>query len=183
MKIKVIRFIICILVLCNGIIVGQNNFNCTDSLGRKIGYWKIFYDGEFSITDSTNAYYYAYSYYDEGKEIIFYKKPVFCPKSIQFNGTKGAKGIPAAANGTLIWKCKRREAKSIFVNGFLKLDEETTGISNDGLSYKSKSIVYLDKKYEGIEGSYLYESIKREGKIVDSSYYIKKNGKWQYIKN
>ncbi|HTL81504.1 MAG TPA: hypothetical protein VL651_07360 [Bacteroidia bacterium] len=76
--------------------------NRLNAKGQKIGYWKRFLDENANPTDSANACFYGYEFYDEGKLTydIFNKDRNGVPYKIVYSDSIPPKGKPVALNGT-----------------------------------------------------------------------------------
>ncbi|MNV05038.1 hypothetical protein D3C71_953610 [compost metagenome] len=163
-------------------------FNKTDPEGKKTGYWKVFLDEKINLTDSLNAYFWAYEFYDDGKIIAQkFKKTSYDKNStLIFDGIFPAKGNPVALNGVFKWFYNNKGKEELleedtYKNGFtLHLKEYAFG--EIWLHYD------FTRKYNNMEGScyiinnltYLFTTETR--RKTTCYWYFKTGKRWKSVK-
>lgn len=161
-----------------------NQFN---GKGKKNGYWIRYLDLSLNPADSSNSFYYAFEYYDNGFCVYKFKKDKWQSKFKIFYAnpnTQIQKGKPILLNGTFKWYWYESgpiAEEQIYVNGkplFLKTYSwlDTTGTS------AHNEVLYFDKLYNGQIGSYYYEEYGLYGRLDNAGYNCKEGSKWHYRK-
>jgi hypothetical protein len=131
-----------------------------DSHGRKKGYWPVYLDSNGHFTDSATAFFIAYEFYSNGKNVYdFYHQKWKLKDSAVFVGVDGIRGAPVAATGKFTWYDKKSQMitfEEAFEKGFPSRFKE--------VRYKKKNRRYtwafirtrdFSKRYRGLPGSYM----------------------------
>ncbi|MEQ9062977.1 MAG: hypothetical protein RIE58_02300 [Vicingaceae bacterium] len=165
-------------LLVSNIAIAQTQsieLNKINDQGKKQGYWKMFLDEKFTYTDSSNAKYSAFVYYNDGK-IIIGKIPNWI-KRCQIKSAPELTRVSeiSVLNGIyeFIDNGKKNGWSYIleYKNGVLIRDK----LNWDGSGYHYEECFY-SKKFNDIEGSYyVVGQIKPD--LIEKGYYYLDNGK------
>lgn len=165
----------------------SDSCNRINSKGEKVGYWKIFLDENVMPTDSANACFWGYEFYDEGKKTfdIFDKKRNGSNYKVVYDGTIPMKGKPEAIDGTfkfyLIGKeSEELESEESYKNGFATLFKAY-------LFDQLWTLTDFTKKYNNIEGTF-YSTDFRTYMVTTETrhkstcyWYRKEKNKWKLV--
>lgn len=147
------------------------------------GYHKVFLDKNLNKTDSSNAYFWAFEFYDEGKIISEKFPPSKYYKNCEliFDGTLPAKGSPIAVNGVFKWLYHKEVIEeNTCKDGYVLIIKEFT-------TNELSLLIDFTKTYNNEEGSshftdylsYTFSSDKR--KKTTCYWYRKVNNEWKRL--
>jgi len=166
MKIKNLPLVIAGLLSLN--LSGQETtLNRLDANGKKTGYWIEYLDEKIVPTDSANAYYKSFQFYDAGELPfdLFPKLKKEVNYEIKIENRAQIKGSPFVLQGFAEWYSRNPKSKDFYVytkvdfnDGYPVRIEETFFAYNDTNSF---FIYDFTKRYQGTEGTFFIESHRR----------------------
>jgi hypothetical protein len=147
------------------------------------GYHKVFLDQNLNKTDYSNAYFWGYEFYDDGKIVAekFPKTKHYKNCKLIFDGTLPMKGNPIALDGTFSWRFKNGE--EIIVENTYK--EGYTLFIKEFSANELWMLIDFTKKYKNEEGScyftdYISYTFSTEKRKKTTCYWYRKiNGEWK----
>ena len=173
-------------ILCNYILVAQNNqttndtINKFDSLGKKDGYWTEYLSKSFRIVKNTKrAKYCWYIRYQHGVRFesplisYIYKTTIKNNDSLIHNN-----GITILNGIYYIYIKKEQQLNNKFVFRKGLLLNETDYYLDGAIAV----FINLEEKYKGKNFSCSYKQFNEKGKLEQNIFSILENGKWEYIK-
>lgn len=156
----------------NGQTVTLNKYNSRE---KKDGYWKVFLDDKLNPADSLNSYFFGFELWDNGKDVFKYHKHQWSFSKITSDKTLPEKGKPQAINGTFKWYSENgrllnaeiyNEGHPFFIKSYV--------YENDNIKTPSfNEVLYFDKKYKDIPGTFYYEEYGRNG-LLNGRYWFRK---------
>jgi hypothetical protein len=186
------KLILSILLFKINIISAQSDTldRCNDKR-EKIGFWKVYLDSNARRTVKSNAVYYVYDFYDNGKRVIRYPK-ISKGEDLKILANQTSKiGLPILLTG--------------LINGYYYTDIGKQVISQyiyqNGLPVKLIGCLYLaslkkrknidkvclfervdyTKKYKGQFGTYYYESFSPPDTLNCKKYWYRKDKRrWKF---
>ena len=169
-------------MLLPGAVFGQRGLNTNDSKGRKAGYWKIYLDSRLTPTDSANAYFWAYQFYEDGKKTFDAFPPGNKHNRYVFADSLPPKGNPVALDGTAeIWQKEILLNSNIYEKGFPMVYTEY------GFGGETWHVMDFTQKFEQQEGTFLvtdyYSSVfvSDKNKKTTHYWYRKEGRKWRAV--
>jgi hypothetical protein len=155
--------------------------------GKKIGYWITYLDENINPTDSANACFWGYEFYDEGTKTfdLFNKKRNGKNYKVVYDGTIPQKGKAVAINGTFKYYSIYNESE--------ELESEET--YKDGFACIFKAYMFdklwtladFTKKYNNTEGTFYSTDFRTYMVTTDTRYkttcywYRKEKNKWIFV--
>lgn len=175
------KIIIFILISSIPFLSCGQEFNKLDQKGKKTGYWKTFLDENVNPADSTNASFWGYEYYHEGKIVAqkFIKVKPSSRMRLEVEGMQPVKGKPVMVNGVIKWYYTNKEgeeqiiAEDTFKDGFVLTLKEFT-------DNKLTALMDFTKKYNNLEGS-CYITGYYNSEIIQCRWYMKIDNKWKSV--
>jgi hypothetical protein len=171
--------------LFNIFVCGQvdtlNKFNVN---GKKDGYWLQYLDSLTNPSDSVNAFFYGYELYDNGIKVFkFYEKSqIYKNYTLVYDGNFPSKGNPILIDGTFKWYSNEVQIENIEIYKFGKPHYFKSYVySINQLNSIFNEVLYFDKLYNGVIGTYYYEEYLN-GNLIRKYWYRKGRKKWKSFK-
>lgn len=183
MKLKF--YLIIFLLNCSlHITFGQKDtLNKYNSKGKKTGYWKVFLDENARPTDSSNAFFYGYNLYANGKYLWEFEKRLrgFDIGKTVYEGKPSEKGRPELLTGKVLtyYSFGPLLREEIYKNGSPVLIK-TYHKNKKNPTMDWYEIVYFDRLYNNLIGSFYLEEFYNN-KIIKKAFYYKVKRKWKYF--
>jgi hypothetical protein len=165
-------------------IAQSDTLNKLNSKGKKTGYWKVLLNDRADPVDSlSDAYFYGIEQWDNGEKVFRFFKHFDFPKVV-YDGILPEKGKPRLIDGTFKWYDSKGLLRNeeIYKNGhpfFIKSynwENENTMIS------LFNEVLYFDRKFENIPGTYYYEEYGYNGRLIGSWWFRKGKRGWRVYK-
>ncbi len=177
-----------ILISIIPFISNGQEFNKLDEKGKKTGYWKLFLDENINPTDSINAFFWGYEFYDEGIIVCkkFPKTNYYKNCKLIYSGAFSVKGNPLPLDGIIKWVYTYDGKEEILIE-----DTYQKGFTLFSKEYAHDELwisIDFTKKYKNMEGScyvtdYFTYFITTDTRKKTSCYWHRKAGnKWKSVK-
>jgi hypothetical protein len=146
--------------------VGLASFSQSDTTdqlsddGRKNGFWTQYLDSCLGATNSANAYFYGYEFWDDGEPVFrFFGKFFWKKDALVYDGTFPTKGQAVLLDGVFTWYDAedRVTNKEIYSAGQPRI-LKSSSIGSKGLS-TFYEVLDFRKQYTNVEGTYFYQEI------------------------
>ncbi len=180
------RLILIVLFLTKTLLSQIDTLNKYNSKGKKHGYWKQYLDVNGNPIDSSNSYFFYYSYYNNGDAPIQVFKQKSNNGKSAYPASKLEKGKPILLNDTLKWydqvTLKLTQIK-IFSCGHPIREEYYSNYKNN----KDNNVVVIEfvdytKRYNNEVGSFYYKNTSPSSMKYDEYWFRKVKGKWRFDK-
>jgi len=147
---KAIFFLACFLTTFN-VISQIDTLNRLTDKGKKTGYWMEYFDKNVLPTDSSNAFFYGFQYYDNGQKLFSFQRIKNKLKMrLESNTNLPPKGKPILLNGNFKW----------FKDSIIQLDESyANGRPVLYKVYKKRNLTNLNEPMEIVDFTKLYNNI------------------------
>ena len=162
------RGILTILVLISLIARGQN-INQFDENGKKHGSWSAYVDSSLCSVDSVNSIFHGFSEFVHGKNIFQFNCSKW-KKNLRVNHSKNT-SQGKILNGVVEFYNEKNAIVEIhkYKNGHASFYKTYNYSSED--SYYWTESYFFDSLYNGIPGTYYYESENNEGVQVSTGWF------------
>ena len=174
-----------IFVLSSSYFFGQNDtLNKFNDSGKKNGYWKVILDNNADPIDSIKkAFFYCYELWDNGERVFECDKHTGYDK-IVFDGVLPEKGKPELINGVFKWYDKNGllTSEEIYKQGQPFFIKSYNWDKNNSTISTFNEVLYFDKKLNNIPGTYYYEELFDNGRIVKKYWFRKGKRGWRVYK-
>ncbi len=166
--------------------MSSDSLNRYDAKNKKIGFWKVYLDDYLLETaDSSEAYFYAYDYYINGRIIIwtssaqYYKRKAL---NVVHDSPMPQKGNPSLLNGNFKFYYKDGLGLDETYSDGLPILVATCATASNGESVRTEILDYT-KMYNNQFGSMLYERYTTDGELTLRRYDVPdEKGKMSMIK-
>ena len=162
-----------------------NSLNQKNDKGEKCGFWVVYLtDRLIPIKDSTNAFYFAYKFFDgdyiDNIDLIWERKKA---SKLVIDGATGIKGKPILLNGDfkfydkkgrLSWEETYKDGRPLMLQTFT-FDKKGECSLHEIIDYS--------KRYNSQIGSYYFEQYGYSNKLLEGKYYRRQNSKWDFERN
>ncbi|OFY87006.1 MAG: hypothetical protein A3F72_03275 [Bacteroidetes bacterium RIFCSPLOWO2_12_FULL_35_15] len=152
---------------------------------KKIGYWKQFIDERGNEVDSSNSSFFRLVFFDNGQPVFKYFNGKWKRKlKYSFNGKSTIKGRPEPISGTYKWydKADRIVSEETYNNGLPFIFKAYYYDDKNSKSCTLKDVIYFDKQFENMKGSYYIEGFDRDDKLKYQCWYRKGKNGWKEFK-
>lgn len=153
------------------------------SKGKNTGYKKVFLDDKVNPTDSSNAFFYGYDLYNNGKLVFKFYENKWKYNKIIYDGKIPQKGRPQILTGTFKWyknyginefletEATYKDGNPVFVKTYIRGKKAPTKLIYN-------QVYYYDKLYNNILGTYYYEEYF-DGKLLNKKWFRKGKVGWK----
>ncbi len=179
--------IISLILIVNSASGQSDTLNKFNAKGKKIGYWKQYINEKSIEVDSSNSSAYRLVFFDDGELVFKYfngrwKRRLKCSSNTQ----NTIIGKPELANGTYAFydRYGRLVSEEIYKNGFPFNFIAYYYHGNKVREASMKEVIYFDKQFENMGGSYYLEVFDKGNKIIHRYWYRKGPKGWrEYVVN
>ncbi len=167
------------------IVWGQDlTVNTLNADGKKHGYWTQYLDSNIEAIDSSQASFYGYEYFDNGKSVSSYRPKKWLRNTkLTLNGKEINSKALIILDGVFEWYNSDNQLihKLIIDKGVLAY-RAVYNPNGDGVSTFTQIWDY-NKLYLNQTGSFFYKETNEKNEIKNSHWYGKTSGKWKKIKS